>query len=126
MGSHWGIGAGIAILAVTATGHAQEARPFHLEEATIESVHQAFAARRLTCVQLTRPYLDRIEAYNLSGPTLRAILTVNPRALETAAEMDRAYAANPVERRAAALRSRSCSRTISTPPTCRRPPATSA
>lgn len=95
MGSHWGIGAGIAILAVTAAGHAQEARPFHLEDATIESVHQAFAARRLTCVQLTRLYLDRIEAYNLRGPALRAVLTVNPRALERAAEMDRAYAANP-------------------------------
>ena len=95
MGSHWGIGAGIAILAVTAAGHAQEARPFHIEEATIESVHQAFAAGRLTCVQLTRAYLDRIDAYNLRGPMLRAMLTVNPRAMEIAAEMDRAYAANP-------------------------------
>jgi amidase len=95
MSWHWGIGAGIAILAVTATGHAQEARPFRLDEATIESVHQAFAARRLTCVQLTRAYLDRIEAYNLRGPALRAVLTVHPRAMEIAAEMDRAYAANP-------------------------------
>ena len=94
MGSYWGIGTGIAILVVTAAGHAQEAQPFHLQEATIESVHQAFAAGRLSCVQLTRAYLDRIEAYNLRGPTLRSVLTVNPRAMETAAEMDRAYAAN--------------------------------
>jgi Asp-tRNA(Asn)/Glu-tRNA(Gln) amidotransferase A subunit family amidase len=94
MGSQWGIGAGIAVLAVMAAAHAQQGQPVHLQEATIESVHQAFAAGRLTCVQLTRAYLDRIEAYNLRGPTLRAVLTVNPRAMETAAEMDRAYAAN--------------------------------
>jgi Asp-tRNA(Asn)/Glu-tRNA(Gln) amidotransferase A subunit family amidase len=81
-------------LAVTTAGAAQQAQPFHLQEATIDSVHQAFAAGRLTCAQLTRFYLDRIEAYNLKGPMLRAVLTVNPRAMDTAAEMDRAYAAN--------------------------------
>src|SRR4029453_14755401 len=36
-----------------------------------------------------------IEAYNLKGPSLHAIITVNPRAMETAAEMDRQYRANP-------------------------------
>ena len=44
---------------------------------------------------MTRLYLDRIEAYNLKGPTLRAIITVNPKALEVAAAMDRRYADNP-------------------------------
>jgi Asp-tRNA(Asn)/Glu-tRNA(Gln) amidotransferase A subunit family amidase len=95
MGSHWGIGVRIAILAAATAAYGQDAQPFHLEEATIESVHQAFATQRLTCVQLTKAYLDRIEAYNLRGPALRAVLTVNSRALETAAEMDQAYAANP-------------------------------
>jgi len=94
MGRHAGLWTAVALLAVTTAGAAQRAQPFHLQEATIESVHQAFAAGRLTCVQLTQVYLDRIEAYNLKGPTLRAVLTVNPRVMETAAEMDRAYAAN--------------------------------
>src|SRR6185503_20704143 len=93
MGRHAGAWTAVAILAVSTIGHAQEV-PFRLQEATIESVHRAFAAGRLTCVQLTRLYLDRIEAYNLKGPTLRAVLTVNPKAMETAAEMDRAYATN--------------------------------
>jgi Asp-tRNA(Asn)/Glu-tRNA(Gln) amidotransferase A subunit family amidase len=84
----------VALLAVSAAGQAQQTEPFRLQDATIDSVHQAFAAGRLTCVQLTRLYLDRIEAYNLKGPTLRAVLTINPRALESAAEMDRSYAAN--------------------------------
>ena len=90
-----------AVLCVATRAAAQT--PFHLQEATIGNVHSAFASGQLTCTQLTRLYLDRIEAYNLKGPTLRAIITVNPKALETAAEMDRQYQANPRGRRAAAL-----------------------
>ncbi|MPZ46968.1 MAG: amidase [Betaproteobacteria bacterium] len=68
---------------------------FNLEEATVASVHQALSSGVLTCTQLTRLYIERIAAYNLKGPQLRAILTVNPKALEIAAEMDRRYKANP-------------------------------
>ena len=68
--------------------------PFHLEDATIASVQAAFADGSLTCARLTRLYLDRIEAYNLKGPRLRAILTVNPKAMDIAAEMDRQYRTN--------------------------------
>lgn len=67
---------------------------FHLQEATIASIHEAFARGELSCVQLTRAYLNRIEAYNLKGPALHAIITVNPRALDVAAEMDRQYRDN--------------------------------
>jgi Asp-tRNA(Asn)/Glu-tRNA(Gln) amidotransferase A subunit family amidase len=68
--------------------------PFHLEEATISTIHAAFAGGQLACTQLTKLYLDRIDAYNLKGPSLHVMITVNPRALETAAEMDRQYRAN--------------------------------
>jgi amidase len=67
---------------------------FELQEATVASIHSAFARGALTCTQLTKLYLDRIDAYNLKGPTLRTILTVNPKALEIAAEMDRQYKAS--------------------------------
>jgi amidase len=69
--------------------------PFRLQEATIASIHAALAARQLTCTQLIRLYLDRIAAYDLQGPALHAIITVNPKAMEIAAEMDRNYRANP-------------------------------
>src|SRR6266478_8239314 len=69
--------------------------PFHFQEATIASIHTALAAGQLTCTQLTRLYLDRIAAYDMQGPALHAIITVNPRAMEIAAEMDRSYRANP-------------------------------
>ena len=62
---------------------------FVLEEATIRSIHAAFSSKQLTCVQLVRSYVNRIERYDDKGPALNAILTVNPRALEIAADMDR-------------------------------------
>lgn len=75
---------------------AQPARaPFQLQEATIASIHDAFAAGQLTCTQLVRLYLNRIDAYDRRGPALHAVITVNPKSMETAAEMDRQYKANP-------------------------------
>jgi amidase len=71
-------------------------QPFHLEEATIASIHAALANGTLTCAQLTRLYLARIEAYNLKGPALHAIITVNPQALQVAADMDRGSASGPL------------------------------
>lgn len=68
--------------------------PFKLEEATIASVHRALAAGELTCVQLVQSYLDRIAAYDRTGPALQSMITVNPKALEQAAELDRRYRAD--------------------------------
>src|SRR5262245_38771754 len=82
------------VLATSANVGVVAQTPFHLQEATIAGIHRAFTTRQLTCVQLIKLYLDRIEAYNLKGPALHAIITVNPNALETAAVMDRQYAAN--------------------------------
>ena len=45
--------------------------------------------RKVTCAQVVRHYLDRIEAYDDRGPGVNAIITVNPRAIETAEQMDR-------------------------------------
>ncbi len=60
-----------------------------LDEASVRSIHDALEARKVTCVQVVRHYLDRIEAYDDRGPAINAIITVNPKALETAAQMDR-------------------------------------
>src|SRR5256885_5513171 len=43
---------------------------------------------RLTARGLTQVYLDRIEALDRHGPTLRAVLETNPRALDIAAALD--------------------------------------
>src|SRR5215471_3128754 len=85
-----------AALTVPALRAAAQQAPnsFRFQEATIAGIHEAFAAGQLTCAQLTKLYLARIDAYNRRGPSLHAIITVNPRALEIATEMDRQYAAN--------------------------------
>src|SRR5512134_1464381 len=46
-------------------------------------------AGQVTCTQVVRHYLDRIEAYDDRGPALNAVIAVNPRAIETARQMDR-------------------------------------
>jgi amidase len=79
------------LLATSVVATAQTARParFVAEEATIGSIHSALMARQATCVEVTQAYLNRIEAYDDKGPALNAIITINPRALEIAREMDR-------------------------------------
>ncbi|MDB5941818.1 MAG: gatA [Ramlibacter sp.] len=62
-----------------------------LHEATVDSIHAAFASGELSCVALVEGYLARIAAYDRQGPSLRAVLTVNPDALKIAARMDRQY-----------------------------------
>ncbi|HYR44037.1 MAG TPA: amidase family protein, partial [Terriglobia bacterium] len=80
--------------ALLATAVLAAQQDFVPEEATVRGTHAALAAGEVTCVQVVRGYLNRIEAYDHRGPALNAIITINPRALETAAEMDRLYAAN--------------------------------
>ena len=82
-----------AILAVSS--FSTHAAPFVIEEATIDQVHTAFKQKSLTCEQLITAYLARIDAYNLKGPTLRAMLTVNPRALDEARALDAKYQTAP-------------------------------
>src|SRR2546428_1971037 len=76
-----------------------QAEVLRLEEATIADITAAFDAGALTCRQLTQLYLNRIAAYDKTGPKINSIITVNPRALETAAALDE-------ERRTRAPRSR--------------------
>ena len=64
---------------------------FRLEEATINDIHSAFGSGELTCRRLVELYLARIEAYDKNGPELNAIITVNPKVLDEADELDRIF-----------------------------------
>jgi Asp-tRNA(Asn)/Glu-tRNA(Gln) amidotransferase A subunit family amidase len=57
-------------------------------EATIGQIHSAMETGRLTAVELVDLYLARIEAYDKQGPALNALIVINPRARERAAELD--------------------------------------
>jgi Asp-tRNA(Asn)/Glu-tRNA(Gln) amidotransferase A subunit family amidase len=65
---------------------------FVVEETTIAQVHAGFQTGALTCRDLVTRYLARIERYNDRGPELRAIASVNPRALPEADRLDREFA----------------------------------
>jgi Asp-tRNA(Asn)/Glu-tRNA(Gln) amidotransferase A subunit family amidase len=84
-----------ALLGFANSEAAAQQTPFHFEEATVASIHQAFATGQLACTQLTKFYLDRIAAYDQQGPALHAIITINPKAIEIATQMDRQYTTNP-------------------------------
>ena len=80
----------------TITAAAQPA--VSLDAATITELNAAFDAGTLTAEAPTRWSLARIEAYDRKGPQLRAMIVLNPNALEVARALD-------VERRRTGRRS---------------------
>jgi Asp-tRNA(Asn)/Glu-tRNA(Gln) amidotransferase A subunit family amidase len=92
------LAAAAVLTAVTPKSVAQvpsdPAAPFEVMEASIGDIHTAYRAGALTARQLIRKYLDRIEAYDRRGPTINAIITLNPNALDDAGRIDEAYAAS--------------------------------
>jgi Asp-tRNA(Asn)/Glu-tRNA(Gln) amidotransferase A subunit family amidase len=65
-----------------------QARSFDLLTASIADIHAAVDAGALTYERLVGLYLKRIDAYDKQGPSLRAILAINPRAAEIARALD--------------------------------------
>jgi Asp-tRNA(Asn)/Glu-tRNA(Gln) amidotransferase A subunit family amidase len=72
-----------------AASQAPSSAAFRLEEATITQIHDALRARSLTCRALVEQYLARIDALDKRGPSVNAIVLINPEALATADELDR-------------------------------------
>jgi hypothetical protein len=70
----------------------QELPDFVVEEATIAEIHEAMAASEITARQLVEHYLRRIGAYDKQGPSINAIIHLNPNALARADELDAAFA----------------------------------
>ena len=64
---------------------------FRVEETTIARIQAAFRDRSLTCRGLVEQYLERIDAYDKTGPGLNAIVMANPDALKTADDLDRRF-----------------------------------
>ena len=78
----------VGLALATAAPAALAAQQFDVMEATIPGVHAAMDAGRLTCRALVQSYLDRITAYDKTGPALNAIQHVNARALAEADSLD--------------------------------------
>jgi amidase len=59
-----------------------------LETVTTDQIVTDFKSGKLSCTALIKGELERIAAYDQSGPALNAIVTVNPHAMEDAAALD--------------------------------------
>jgi amidase len=64
------------------------AKTIDFDALTIADINRAFDTGALTAEKLVQLCLARIQAYDRQGPSLRAILTINPKALETARALD--------------------------------------
>ena len=64
------------------------AEEFALEEATIEELRAGMESGKHTARSIAEMYLDRIEALDQNGPTLRSVIEVNPDALAIADQLD--------------------------------------
>lgn len=64
---------------------------FDVMETTVAEIHAAYASGSLTARQLVQLYLDRIAAYDRSGPRINSVVTLNAAALDEADRLDAAY-----------------------------------
>ncbi len=70
--------------------------PFSLETATVADLQARETAGTLSAVDLTNGYLARIARTNLEGPSINAVRSLNPKALQEAAALDAERAAGHV------------------------------
>jgi amidase len=78
----------LTILACFLFAAAARAAHFDLSTATIADINAAFDSGALTSEKLVQLYLNRIAAYDKQGPTLNAVLYLNPNALSEARALD--------------------------------------
>ncbi|MDQ8204687.1 amidase family protein [Pelagicoccus sp. SDUM812003] len=68
-----------------------QSETFTLTTAGIQDIQDAMAAGALTAEKLIELSIARIEAYDQTGPEIKAVLTLNEEALETARALDEEY-----------------------------------
>ena len=78
--------AGVLILAQTRRPETSRTQPFSVVEATIPQMQTAMAEKRVTSREIVLQYLARVATYE---DRLNAVITVNPKALAEAEELDR-------------------------------------
>ncbi|MEQ9447672.1 MAG: amidase family protein, partial [Rhodospirillaceae bacterium] len=67
---------------------AASAKEIQFDDATIAELNAAFEAGTLTAERLVELCLERIAAYDRSGPKLHAVISLNPDALDIARALD--------------------------------------
>ncbi len=78
----------IGLLLATALPVVAEAKTVAVEEQSIDQLQAAMTAGKASSVDLVRAYITRIAAMDRKGPTLRAVIALNPDALAQAKALD--------------------------------------
>jgi hypothetical protein len=73
---------------VTAIPPTSQPAPFALEGAGIADLQQRMAKGQISSRAIVQQYLDRIAALDKAGPTINAIIELNPEALALAERLD--------------------------------------
>ena len=88
---------GVVLAAIVATTWAARAAAVGVEERSIDALQADLSAGRTTSEALVNAYLERVRRIDRSGPMLKAVIAINPRATDDARALDR-------ERRAGRVR----------------------
>ncbi len=81
------VSAAAMVVALITLGSAH-AKTIEFDAATIADINAAFDAGTLTSEALTRMCLARIETFDRKGPSLHAVMMLNPKAIEQARALD--------------------------------------
>jgi amidase len=76
-----------AVALALGTAAVAQAETLDLDTASIADLEKAYA-KGLTSAKVVSAYLKRIEAYDKKGPMINAVITLNPKALATAKQLD--------------------------------------
>ncbi|KAJ3744319.1 amidase signature enzyme [Lentinula detonsa] len=90
--SNWLYGNGYTSTNISSTAPAHELPDLY--EATVAELQDGLDSNRFSSVDLVKAYIGRIEEVNLKGPALRAVLEINPVAVEQASQLDKERRSN--------------------------------
>ncbi|KAJ3786991.1 amidase signature enzyme [Lentinula aff. detonsa] len=90
--SNWLYRNGYTSTNISSTAPARELPDLY--EATVAELQDGLDSNRFSSVDLVKAYIGRIEEVNLKGPALRAVLEINPVAVEQASQLDKERRSN--------------------------------
>ncbi|MBA4410775.1 MAG: amidase [Bacteroidota bacterium] len=79
---------GSCVQTTTQTNVPENYADFELNEITIAQLQEKMNSGALSSAKITQKYLDRIEQIDKKGPELRAVIEINPEAMDIARQMD--------------------------------------
>lgn len=81
-------GIGLSLASLSSCIYIGRTGRFNVEELSVDQLQQAMNESRVSSVELVKAYLARIGEIDKSGPSLNAVIELNPDAIAIAATLD--------------------------------------